>query len=97
MFFEYIADVSLISVCRPQLHTIMVSPCWARRVGGEHWQRITTSTLCIMSTQNLLLTDRKRIRTLLDIMTTTLDSPQICSWPRFLLVKGSAGTMFANF
>ena len=36
--FEYIANVSLISVCRAQLHTIMISPCWARRVGGEHWQ-----------------------------------------------------------
>ena len=33
----YIADVSLISVCRAQLHTIMISPCWARMVGGEHW------------------------------------------------------------
>ena len=36
--FEYIASVSLISVCRAQLHTIVISPCWARRVGGEHWQ-----------------------------------------------------------
>ena len=36
--FEYIVNVSLISVCRAQLHTIMISPCWARRVGGEHWQ-----------------------------------------------------------
>ena len=36
VFFEYIADVSLMSVCRAQLHTIMISPCWARRVGGEH-------------------------------------------------------------
>ena len=36
--FEYIANVSLISVCRAELHTIMISPCWARRVGGEHWQ-----------------------------------------------------------
>ena len=42
VFFEYIADVSLISVCRAQLHTIL-----------------------------------------------NLDSPQICSWPRFLLVKGT--------
>ena len=25
VFFEYVADVSLISVCRAQLHTIMVS------------------------------------------------------------------------
>ena len=28
VFFEYIANVSLILVCRAQLHTIMVSPCW---------------------------------------------------------------------
>ena len=44
VFFEYIADVSLISVCRAQLHTIVISPCWARRVVGEHWQQITTTT-----------------------------------------------------
>ena len=37
-FFEYIANVSLTSVCRAQLDTIMISPCWAQRVGGEHWQ-----------------------------------------------------------
>ena len=36
--FEYIVNISLILVCRAQLHTIMISPCWARRVGGEHWQ-----------------------------------------------------------
>ena len=42
-----------------------------------------------MATQNPLLMDRKRTRTWLDIMTTNLDSPQICSWPRFLLVKGT--------
>ena len=41
-----------------------------------------------MATQNPLLMDRKRTRTSLD-MTTNLDSPQICSWPRFLLVKGT--------
>ena len=41
-----------------------------------------------MATQNPLLMDRKRTRTTLD-MTTNLDSPQICSWPRFLLVKGT--------
>ena len=29
VFFEYIADVSLILMCRAQLHTIMISPCWA--------------------------------------------------------------------
>ena len=38
VFFEYTANVSLISVCRAQLQTIMMSPCWAQRVGGEHWQ-----------------------------------------------------------
>ena len=38
VFFEYIADVSLIAVCRAQLNTIMVSPCWAHSVGGKHWQ-----------------------------------------------------------
>ena len=43
--------------------------------------------LNIMATQNLLQTDRKRTKTLLDIMTSILDSPEICSWPRFLLVK----------
>ena len=32
-----IANVSLISVWRAQLHTIMISPCWPRRVGGVHW------------------------------------------------------------
>ena len=42
-----------------------------------------------MATQNPLLTDRKRTRTLLDIMTTSWDSPKICSWPRFPLVKGT--------
>ena len=82
--FEYIANVSLISVCRAQLHTIMISPCWARRVGGEHWQRIT---ILNMATQHSQLTDRKRSRT--DILTTSLDSVQICSWPRFLLIKGT--------
>ena len=38
VIFEYIANVSLVSVCRAQLHAIMISPCWTRRVGGEHWQ-----------------------------------------------------------
>ena len=42
-----------------------------------------------MATQNLLVTDRKRTRTLLDIMTMTLDSHQICSWPKILLVNGT--------
>ena len=40
-----------------------------------------------MATQNSLLIDRKRSRP--DIMTTDFDSAQICSWPRFLLVKGT--------
>ena len=35
------------------------------------------------------MTDRKRIRTSPDFMTTNLDSVQICTWPRFLLVKGT--------
>ena len=43
----------------------------------------------IMATQNTQMTDRKRIRTLPDFMTTNLDSVQICTWPRFLLVKGT--------
>ena len=40
-----------------------------------------------MATQNLLLIDRKRSRP--DIMTTDFDSAEICSWPRFLLIKGT--------
>ena len=40
-----------------------------------------------MATQHSQLTDRKRSRT--DILTTSLDSVQICSWPRFLLIKGT--------
>ena len=71
-------------MCRAQLHTIMISPCWAQRVGGEHWQRITTGLIWLLNTQ---LTDRKRSRT--DILTTNLDTVQICSWPRFLLMKGT--------
>ena len=50
VFFEYIANVSLISVCRAQLHTIMISPYWARRVGGEHWQRKIFTTLWQLNT-----------------------------------------------
>ena len=84
--FEYIANVSL-SVCRAQLHTIMISPCWARRVGGEHLA--TKNIYYIMATQNSLLIDRKRSRP--DIKTTDFDSAQICSWPRFLLIKGTNG------
>ena len=41
----------------------------------------------IMVTQNSLLMGRKRSRP--DIMTTDFDSAQICSWPRFLLIKGT--------
>ena len=43
----------------------------------------------IMATQNTQTTDRKRIRTSPDFMTSNLDSVQICTWPRFLLVKGT--------
>ena len=39
-----------------------------------------------MATQNSLLMDRKRSR---PDMTTEFDSAQICSWPRFLLIKGT--------
>ena len=35
------------------------------------------------------MTDRKRIRTLPEIMTMNSDSAQICTLPRFLLVKGT--------
>ena len=41
-----------------------------------------------IASQNPSLTDiRKRTRT--DILTTNFDSAQICSWPRFLLIKGT--------
>ena len=43
----------------------------------------------IMAPQNTQMTDKKRIRTSPDFMTTNLDSVQICTWPRFLLVKGT--------
>ena len=42
----------------------------------------------IMATQNSQMTDRKRIRTSPELMITNSDSAQICTWPRFLLVKG---------
>ena len=42
-----------------------------------------------MATQNPLLMDRKRTTTSLDILTTSLESPQIFPWPQFLLVKGT--------
>ena len=35
--FEYIANLSLISVCRAQLHTYHDIP-WLGLKGGEHWQ-----------------------------------------------------------
>ena len=41
----------------------------------------------IMATQHSQLIDRKQTRT--DILTTSLDSSQICSWPCFLLIKGT--------
>ena len=40
-----------------------------------------------MATQNSLLIDRKRSRP--DITTTDFDAAQICSWSRFLLMKGT--------
>ena len=46
-----------------------------------------TLWLPIMATQNSLLIDRKRSRP--DITTTDFDSGQICSWPSFLLIKGT--------
>ena len=42
-----------------------------------------------MASQNSQMTDRKRIRTSPEIMTTNLDYAQICTWPQFLLVKGT--------
>ena len=86
MFFEYIANVSDISV-QGSAHTIMITPCWAQRVGGEHWQK--NNHFNIMATQNSQMTDRKRIRTLPKFMIMNSDSAQICSWPRFMLVKGT--------
>ena len=40
-----------------------------------------------MATQHSQMTDRKQTRT--DMLTTSLDSAPICSWPRFLLIKGT--------
>ena len=40
-----------------------------------------------MATQHSQMTDRKRTRT--DVLTMSLDSAPICSWPRFLLIKGT--------
>ena len=50
VFFEYIANVSLISVCRTQLHTIMISPCWTRMEG---WRALAMNNYCFtMATQH---------------------------------------------
>ena len=35
MFFEYITNVYLVSVCRAQLKALVISGCWAQRVGKE--------------------------------------------------------------
>ena len=35
VFFEYITDVSLVSVPRTQLQSSVISPCWTGKVGGE--------------------------------------------------------------
>ena len=43
----------------------------------------------IMASQSSNMTDRKRIRTSPKIMTMNADSAQICTWPQFLLVKGT--------
>ena len=66
----------------------MISLYWARGVGGEHRQRITHILLWLPTTNSNL--DRKRIRQ--NEITTTIngnDSAPICSWPRFLILKGS--------
>ena len=52
------------------------------------WRALATNNYCFnMATQHSQLTDRKRTRT--DISTMNLDTAQICSWPRFLLMKGT--------
>ena len=54
------------------------------------WRALATNNhFNIMASQNSPMTDRKRIRTSPEIMSTNSDSAQICSWPRFLLVKGT--------
>ena len=54
------------------------------------WRALATNNhYNIMATQNSQLTDRKRIRTSPELMITNSDSAQICTWPRFLLVKGT--------
>ena len=82
--FEYIVNVSLISVCRAQLHTYYDIPLSGSKGG---WRALATKNIYyIMATQNSLLIDRKRSR---PDMTSDFDSAQICSWPRFLLIKGT--------
>ena len=54
------------------------------------WRALATNNhYNIMATQNSQMTDRKRIRTSPEVMITNLDSAQICTWPRCLLVKGT--------
>ena len=53
------------------------------------WRALATKNLYYsMATPNSLLIDRKRSRP--DMMTTNFDSAQICSWPHFLLIKGTS-------
>ena len=83
--FEYIANVSLISVCRAKLHTYYDIPLLGSKGG---WRALAMKNIYyIMATQNSLMIDRKRSRP--DITTTDFDSAQICSWPRILLIKGT--------
>ena len=85
MWSEYIANVSLISVCRAQLHTYYDIPLLGSKGG---WRALATKNIYyIMAIQNSLLIDRKRSRP--DIMTTDFDSAQFCLWPHFLLIKGT--------
>ena len=83
--FKYTANVSLILVCRAQLHTYYDIPLLGSKGG---WRALATKNIYyIMATQNSLMIDRKRSRP--DITTTDFNSAQICSWPRFLLIKGT--------
>ena len=54
------------------------------------WRALATNNhFDIMASQNFQMTDRKRIRTLPEFMITNSDFAQICSWPRFMLIKGT--------
>ena len=54
------------------------------------WRALATNKhYNIMATQNSQMTDRKRIRTLPELIITNWDSTKICTWPRFLLLKGT--------